>query len=142
MGLLYLYLYLLCVDLLAFNLQIAIHKFEPLFSKQEVPLLNFNVKPNNLNKGCEIWSLTLKEEHRLSVFENGMLRRIHVYGAKRDEETGEWRRLYNEEVNDLYCSPNVIGEIKLRRIKMAGHIACVGERRGEERCVHDFGGET
>jgi hypothetical protein len=50
------------------------------------------------------------------VFENGMLRTIYVYGAKRDEVTGEWRRLYNEEMNDLYCSPNIIGEIKSRRM--------------------------
>ena len=56
--------------------------------------------------GCETWSLTLREEHRLRVFENGVLRR--VFGPKRDEVTGEWRKLHNEELNDLYCSPDII----------------------------------
>ena len=55
--------------------------------------------------GCETWSLTLREERRLRVFENGVLRRI--FGPKRDEITGEWRKLHNEELSDLYCSPNV-----------------------------------
>jgi hypothetical protein len=65
--------------------------------------------------GCETWSLTLREEHRLRVFENRMLRRI--IGPKRDEVTGEWRRLHNEELNDLYSSPNIIRVIKSRRMK-------------------------
>jgi hypothetical protein len=56
--------------------------------------------------GCETWSLTLREEHRLSVFENRVLRGI--FEPKRDEVTGEWRRLHNEELNDLYLSPNTI----------------------------------
>jgi len=56
--------------------------------------------------GYETWSLTLREEHRLTVFENRMLRRI--FRPKRDEVTGEWRRLHNEELNDLYCSLNII----------------------------------
>ena len=63
--------------------------------------MHFDLKPNNLNKGCETWSLTLKEEHRLSVFENGVLR--NMFGTKRDDVTGEWRRLHNEGLNDLYC---------------------------------------
>jgi hypothetical protein len=62
--------------------------------------------------GCETWSLTLREEHRLRVFENRVLRRI--CGPKRDEVTGEWRKLHNEELHDLYCSPNNIGVIKAR----------------------------
>jgi hypothetical protein len=60
--------------------------------------------------GCETWSLTLREEQRLRVFENRMLRRI--FGPKRDEATREWRRLHKEELNDLYSSPNIIMAIK------------------------------
>ena len=56
--------------------------------------------------GCETWSLTLREERRLGVFENRVLRRI--FGPKRDEVTGEWRKLYNEDLNDLYSSPNIV----------------------------------
>ena len=64
--------------------------------------------------GCETWSLTLREERRLRVFENRVLRRI--FGSKTDEVTGEWRKLHNEEFNDLY-SPNIIRAIKSRRMK-------------------------
>jgi len=65
--------------------------------------------------GCETWSLTLREEGRLRVFENRALRRI--FGPKRDEVTREWSKLHNEEINDLYSSPNIIWMIKSRRIK-------------------------
>ena len=62
------------------------------------------------------------------MFENRVLRRI--FGPKRDEVTGEWRKLYNEELNDLYCSPNIVQVLKSRRMRWAGHVAHMGERRG------------
>ena len=76
--------------------------------------------------GCETWSLTLREEHRLRVFENRVLRRI--FRPKRDGVTGEWRKLHNEELNDLYCSPNIVRVIK-SRMRRGRHVARVGERR-------------
>jgi hypothetical protein len=77
--------------------------------------------------GCESWSLTLREERRLRVFENRVLRK--VFGPRRDEVTGEWKRLHNEELNDLYCSPNIVWVIKSRRMGLTRHVACMGERR-------------
>ena len=74
--------------------------------------------------GCETWSLTLREEHRLRVFENRVLRRI--FGPKRDEITEEWRKLHNEELTDRYSSPNIIRVIKSRRMRWAGHVARMG----------------
>jgi hypothetical protein len=71
--------------------------------------------------------LTLREEHRLRVFENRVLRGI--FGAKRDEVTGEWRKLYTEELNDLHTSPNIVRVTKSRRMRWAGHVARMG--RGE-----------
>jgi len=65
--------------------------------------------------GCETWSLTLREERRLRVFESWVLRRI--FEPKRDEVTGGWRKLHNEELNDLYCSPNIVRVIKSRRMR-------------------------
>jgi hypothetical protein len=71
--------------------------------------------------GSETWSLTLREEHRLREFENRVLRRI--FGPKRDEVTGEWRKLHNEELHDLYSSTSIIRIIKSRRMRLAGHVA-------------------
>jgi hypothetical protein len=71
--------------------------------------------------GCETWSLTLREEHGLRVFENRVLRRI--IGPKRDEETGGWRKLRNEDLHNLYSSPSIIRMIKSRRMRWTGHIA-------------------
>jgi len=71
--------------------------------------------------GCETWLFTLRKGRRLRVFENRVLRRI--IGPKRDEVTGEWRKLHNEELNDMYCSPNIVRVIKSRRIRWAGHVA-------------------
>jgi hypothetical protein len=80
--------------------------------------------------GCEIWSLTLREKSRLRVFENRVLRR--KFGPKRDEVTGEWRKLHNEELSDLYCSASIVRVMKSRRMRWVGHVARMGV----------FGGET
>jgi hypothetical protein len=83
--------------------------------------------------GCETWSLTLREERRLRVFENRVLRR--VFGPKRDEVTGEWRKLHNEELNDLYSLPNIVRVVKSRRMRLAWHVARMGEERGVHRVL-------
>jgi hypothetical protein len=77
--------------------------------------------------GRETWSLTLREEHRLRVFENRVLKRI--FGPKRDEVTGEWRKLHIEELHNLYSSPDIITQVKSRRMRWAGHVACMREER-------------
>jgi hypothetical protein len=78
--------------------------------------------------GCETWSLTLREKRRLRVFENRVLRRI--CGPKRDEATGKWQKLHNEELNELCSSPIIVWVIKSRRMRWSGHVARMGERRG------------
>jgi hypothetical protein len=93
------------------------------------PLLSKNIKIRTYKAiilpvvlyGCKTWSLTLREEHRLRVFENRVLRRI--FGPKRDAMTGDWRKLHNEELHNLYSSPNLIIMIKSRMVRWAGHVA-------------------
>jgi hypothetical protein len=85
--------------------------------------------------GCETWSLILREEHRLRVFENRVLRGI--FGPKRDEVTGEWRKLHSEEFHNLYSSLNIIRQIKSRRMRWVEHVA----RMGEE-CEQGFDGKV
>jgi len=83
--------------------------------------------------GCETWSLTLREEKKLRVSDNKVLGR--TFGPRRDEVTGEWRRLHNEELNDLYSSPNIVRVIKSRRMRWDGHVARMGEERGVYRVL-------
>jgi hypothetical protein len=76
----------------------------------------------------------LREERRLKEFEDK-----RIFGPKRDEVVGEWRKLHNEELNDLYCLPNIVWVIKSNGMGRAGHVARVGR---EKRCIQGFGGET
>jgi len=105
----------------SFVFQAAIQKFK---GQEDIENYNFAV----VLCGCEAWSLTLREERKPRVFENMMLRRI--FGPRRDGVMGEWRKLHNEDLNDLYSSPNIVRVIKSRRIRWAGHLACMGEERG------------
>jgi hypothetical protein len=83
--------------------------------------------------GCETWSLTLKEEHRLRIFENRVLRKIS--GLKRDEATREGGILHNEELHDLYSLPGTIKIVKSRRMRWAWHVARMGQKRNSYRLV-------
>jgi hypothetical protein len=83
--------------------------------------------------GCETWSLTLREKHKLRMFENRVLRKI--FGPKRDEVTGEWRKLHNKKLLDLYSSPSIIRIIKSRRMRWTGHVARMGEKRNAYRLL-------
>ena len=80
-----------------------------------------------------IYIYNLREERKLRVFENMVLRRIFV--SRRDEVTGKWRRLHNEELNDLYSSPNIVLVIKSRRVRLSGHVARMGDERGAYRVL-------
>jgi hypothetical protein len=81
---------------------------------------------------CDTWSLTLREEHRLRVFENRVLWKI--FGPKMEED-GSWRKLHNDELHSLYSSSNIVRVIKSRRIRWAGHVARMGEGRGVYRVL-------
>ena len=85
--------------------------------------------------GCETRSLILREKRRLRVFQNRVLRR--VFGPKRDEVTGEWRKLHCEELSDLHSLPTIVRVVKSRRMRWAGHVAYGGGQSG----VQDSGGE-
>ena len=124
-------------------MQIEVRECLQSFSAESVPssLLSKNLKIKIYRTkilsvvlyGCGTWSLTLRKEHRLRVFENSMLRRI--FGPKMDEVTGEWRKLHNEENSYLYCSPNIIRVVQTKN-EVVG--AC-GVYRVQERFVQDFG---
>jgi hypothetical protein len=77
--------------------------------------------------GCETWSVTLREEHRLRVFENRVLRRI--FGSKRDEVTGEWGKLHSGELHNICSSPDIIRQVRWRSMRWAEHVARMGEGR-------------
>jgi hypothetical protein len=83
--------------------------------------------------GCETWSLTIREERKLRIFENRVLRTI--FGLKRDEMTGGWGKLHNEEFHNMCSSPNTILIINSRRMRWTGHIACIGEKRHTYRVL-------
>jgi hypothetical protein len=83
--------------------------------------------------GCETWSLTLREEQRLRVFQNRVLRRIS--GPKRDKVTEGWRKLHNKKLRALYSSPSIIRMIKSRRMKWVGHVAWMGKERNAYRLL-------
>ena len=106
-----------------FVFQIAIQKFKDQYIYRTTTI----ILPAVLY-GCKTWPMTLRKERKLRVFENMVLRRI--FGPRRDEVTGEWRRRHNEELNDLYSSPNIVRVIKSRRMRWAGHVTRMGEERG------------
>ena len=111
----------------SFVFQVAIQKLKiKIYRTTVLPVVSY---------GCETWSLTRQEERKLRVFENMDLRRI--FAPVRDEVTGEWRRLYSEELNDLYSSPNIVQVIKSRRMRWVGHVARMGEER---RCIGSWWG--
>jgi hypothetical protein len=109
---------LLSSHLLSRNLKVKIHK---------------TVIQSVVSYGCETWFLTLREKHGLRVFENRVLRRI--FGPKRQEVMGEWRKLHNGELHNLYPSPDIIRQINSRKMSWAGHVTCMGEGRNVYRVL-------
>jgi len=109
---------ILSYSLLSKNIKVKIYR------NKNLPLVLY---------GCQTWSLILRAERRLRVFENRVLRGI--FGPKGDEGTGEWRKLHNEELDDLYASPHTFRVIKSRRMRWAGHVAHVGESRVVDRIL-------
>jgi len=110
------------------------HALPPLLFNFKIKIYRTIILPVVLY-GCETWSLALREERRLRVFENRVFRRIRVFRLKRDKVTTEWRKLHNEELNDLYPSPNIGRVIKASRMRWAGHVAGMGERRDVYRVL-------
>jgi hypothetical protein len=112
-----------------------------LFSLLSSPLLSRNLKVKIYKTiilpvvlfGCETWSVTLRKEHGLRVFENRVLRGI--FGPKRDGVTGKWRKLHSGELHNLYSSPDIIRQVKSRRMSWAGHVARMGEGRNVYRVL-------
>jgi hypothetical protein len=102
--------------------QSKIFRLPVLYKKPKIKIHKTVILPVVLY-GYETWSLTLWEEHRLRVFENRVLRRI--FGPEREEDES-WRKLHNDELHDLYSSPNIVRVIKSRRMRWAGHVACMG----------------
>jgi hypothetical protein len=109
-------------------------RVEELFFLKMILILHINIGylPVVLY-GCETWSLTLREEHSLRVFEKRVLRKI--FGPKRNEVTGGWRKLHYEELHNLYCSPSIIRIIKSRRMRWAGHVERMGPKRNAYRIL-------
>ena len=105
----------------------------PICSTAKIKMYRIIILPVVLY-GCETWSLTLREERRVRVFENRVLRRI--FGPKRNEVIGKLRKLHNEELNDLYYSPHFVRLVKYRRVRWAGHVARMGDRKGVYRVVN------
>jgi hypothetical protein len=107
--------------------------FSSLLSKNiEIQIYRTEIFPVVLYR-CETWSFTLREERRLRMFENRVLRRM--FGLCRDKVTGDWLTLRNDKIYGFYSSPNIIRVIKSRRMRWAGHVACMGEMRNVHRIL-------
>jgi hypothetical protein len=130
-------LYGVCVMLLYMYVCLSPHNFEPVYwyiiclpvccqKNLKMRIYKTMILPVVLYR-CETWSLILTEEHRLRVFENRVLRRI--FGPKRDEVTEEWRKLHNEKLHDIYSLSSIERIIKSRRMRWAGHVARMIEKR-------------